>query len=275
MKRCNSFNINKKEIDFVQTLMCGQIFSYKQFENKILVLSGDKQAEVFEFENYYKVITDDIEYFKNFFDLKNDYEKIKQKLILQGGEILAKAIEFGRGIRILKQDLLEVIVSFVFSANNNIKRITASLFALRNKYGTKLNDNFSAFPTLKQLGKINENEFKELGAGYRSAQLVKLITQLKELELKNLEKLDTEELRKKLISLSGIGPKVADCILLFGFARTDVFPVDTWIKKVFNLYYGKSDNINQIRKILIDKFGELSGYAQQYLFYYQRSCLKV
>lgn len=331
MKKSNCFFIDKKDINFVQTLMCGQIFSYKQFKDKFLILSANKKAEVFELKTNYKIVTADINYFKNFFDLKTDYEKIKQDLLkdydndiikkviklkpvetklkpietklnsvekkfrlnkknlnfLLDGEkknfkvknfssknlqndILKKAIKFGSGIRILKQELLEVIISFVFSANNNIKRITDSLFKLRERFGTKLND-FFAFPTLNQLQKVSEKDFKEIGAGYRSVQLVKLIKQLKNIDLEEFKNLETEVLRKKLINLSGIGPKVADCILLFGFGRTDVFPVDTWIKQVFNLYFEKNEDKTQIRKFLIKKFGYLSGYAQQYLFYYQRS----
>ena len=317
MKNSNCFFIDKKDINFVQTLMCGQIFSYKQFQDKFLILSGNKKAEVFELETNYKIVTADVDYFKNFFDLKTDYEKIKQRLLkkekaeksetkfnqveakfkpnkknlsflidnakfdfFKNTEILSQknlqknilkeAIKFGSGIRILKQDLLEVIISFVFSANNNIKRITESLFKLREKFGTKQSD-FFAFPTLNQLQKIGEKDFKEIGAGYRSAQLVKLIEQIKEIDLEKLKNLETEILRKELIELSGIGPKVADCILLFGFGRTDVFPVDTWINQVFNSYFGKNENKTQIRKFLIKEFGDLSGYAQQYLFYYQRS----
>lgn len=305
------FLINKNEINIAQTLKCGQIFSYEEKPDKIIIFSKDKKAEVVELEKYYKVFADDIDYFKKFFDLKTNYNKIKQSLILQGEEILSKAVQFGEGIRILKQDLLEVIISFVFSANNNIKRITASLLELRKKFGTKIDD-YSAFPTLSQLSKISENDFKAIGAGYRSIQLVKLVKQLEQIDLKELNEYETEKLRTTLINLSGIGPKVADCILLFGFARTDVFPVDTWIKKVYNQYFQKlecpkpnqkitsnknakkdialstlqgktkqksnlkksakkEENITEIRKNLINKFGNLSGYAQQYLFYFQRS----
>ena len=85
-----------------------------------------------------------------------------------------------------------------------------------------------------------------------------------------LKKMDTESLRKELVSLSGIGPKVADCILLFGFSRKDVFPVDTWIVKIFHDKFGDTDNRNQMREELIKKFGDLSGVAQQYLFYHKR-----
>lgn len=121
------------------------------------------------------------------------------------------------------------------------------------------------------MAKITEQNFRELGAGYRSPQLFKLIKQLQNADFYDWKDLKTEVLRNKLIALSGIGPKVADCILLFGYGKTDVFPVDTWIEKVYNQYYGASKNRVLIRSKLTEKFKTLSGYAQQYLFYYQRS----
>jgi N-glycosylase/DNA lyase len=262
------FNVSKKEINFAQTLKCGQIFSYKQINDRFIIFSKDKKAEVVENDSDYTVFTDDIAYFKNFLDLETDYNAIKEKLIKD--KLLFEPINFGSGIRILRQDILEVIIAFVFSANNNIKRITSSIFALREKFGSKKND-FFTFPTLEQLSKITEQDFKDVGAGYRASQLVKLIKQLQNTDINQLRKSDTKAIRNYLIGLSGIGPKVADCILLFGFNRTDVFPVDTWIEKVYNLYYKKCDNRILIRKNLIQKYGNLSGYAQQYLFYFQRS----
>lgn len=267
MKLKNNFIINKKDIQFVPTLCCGQIFSFIQKNNGFIVYSADKKAEVEIRENDYLIKTSDIPYFKNFFDLQTDYNKIKKSL--QNFEVLKKPIEFGGGIRILKQDLLEVIISFVFSANNNIKRITKSLFELREKFGENMGD-YYAFPTLTKLAKIKENDFQKIGAGYRSPQLVKLIKQLSQMDFISWKDLPTETLKNKLIDLSGIGPKVADCIMLFGYGKTDVFPVDTWIEKVYNQYFCECKNRLQIRKELVKTFGNLSGYAQQYLFYFQR-----
>ena len=268
MKTKTSFLINKNKINFVQTLMCGQIFSYKKTETGFLIFSANKKAEMIECEKNYKIITNDCNYFENFFDLETNYDAIKLELGKE--KILEGPINFGGGIRILKQDLLEVIISFVISANNNIKRITDILFRMREKFGENMGD-FFAFPTLENLANITEQDFRELGAGYRSPQLFKLIKQLQNANFQDWKDLKTDLLRSKLIELSGIGPKVADCILLFGYGKTDVFPVDTWIEKVYNHYYGASKNRVLIRKELTEKFKNLSGYAQQYLFYYQRS----
>lgn len=272
VKKIEIFKINKEKINVVQTLKCGQIFSYRQITPKnFVVFSADKKAEVFEKEKHYEIASNNSVYFKNFFDLETDYEKIKNELIKD--EIMIEPVKFGSGIRILKQNLIEVIISFVFSANNNIKRITESLFLLRKKFGSF--NGFFAFPTLTQLSQISENEFKEIGAGYRSVQLVKLIRQLTKIDFSVFENLGSEEIINKLKNLSGIGSKVADCIMLFGFNRTDVFPVDIWIEKAFvNLFKVKKEKTwsrVEIRKFLIKRYKNLSGYAQQYLFNYQRN----
>ena len=116
-------------------------------------------------------------------------------------------------------------------------------------------------------------DFYGLGLGYRAPQLYKALRQIDENLILQWQALPTPQLRKNLISLSGVGPKVADCILLFGYGRKDVFPVDTWINKMYNTYYSPLNNRQKIANNLINIFGNLSGYAQQYLFYYQRSSL--
>lgn len=268
MKFKNSFFINKTEIDMLQTLSCGQIFSWRQTPDGFVVQTGNKVAKIKESELAYEILTNDKVFFTGFFDLKTDYNQIKSTLFKH--EVMRQPILFGGGIRILRQDLLEVIISFVISANNNIKRISASVEYLRQNFGEKMGDCY-AFPTLKQLAKITESDFRKAGAGYRSPQLVKLITQLSVVDFYSWGNLETDELKSRLVALSGIGPKVADCIMLFGFGKTDVFPVDTWIEKVYNTFFEPCHDRKQIRRILVDKFKNVAGYAQQYLFYYQRS----
>lgn len=259
-----------KEFDITQILECGQVFSYKKIAGKKFeVYSSDKRAVVEQLCDRAIITTADPAYFENYFDLKRDYAEIKGKL--QNNKELASPILFGGGIRILKQDKLETIISFVVSANNNISRITKSLFYIREKLGSKVGDYF-AFPTLNQLMLADEKFFVQAGLGYRAKQMVKLIQQLKDVDLDEWDRLDTQTLKNRLIALSGIGPKVADCILLFGFSRGDVFPVDTWISKVFYDFYGEiTKNRVKMSEILTKKYGDLSGVAQQYLFYYKRS----
>ena len=162
-----------------------------------------------------------------------------------------------------------MIISFIISANNNIPRIKKILNNLCSLYGTRLND-FYAFPTLNQLSRITTEEFKQIGCGYRADYLVESIQMLKSFNFESVNKMDTNELRCELMKLKGVGRKVADCILLFGFHRTDVFPTDTWIVKVYNEISGSNESKSNAKNIsdwFVDKYKCLSGYAQQYLYY--------
>ncbi len=187
---------------------------------------------------------------------------------------MKKAIEFVYGIRILKNDVFETVISFIISANNNIKRIQNTLFKMREMLGEKKGE-YHAFPTFEKLKKQNADFFKSIGCGYRAEYLVKVLTQTNPDQLEKWKDLPTEILKQNLLQLAGVGPKVADCILLFGYSKQDVFPVDTWIEKVHNEYFGEECNRLKIRKNLVERFGDLSGYAQQYLFYFQRSSWKL
>lgn len=180
------------------------------------------------------------------------------------------AIDFGQGIRILQQDPFETLISFIISANNHIPRIKSIIERLSTALGDRC-DGFNAFPTAKALSGKDADYYFKAGLGYRAPYIVETARAVKDgFDLDGLQTLSTDKARKELMTLKGVGPKVADCILLFGFGREDVFPVDTWIKKVYNSYFGHEDNPAKIRKALTDKFGDLSGYAQQYLFFYKR-----
>ena len=260
--------------DFViqDILECGQVFSYQKIENGFLVFSADKMAKVEENEKGWQIKTTTPKYFENYFDLKTDYGEIKKAL--RKYPIMKKPLEFGSGIRILRQDLFETLISFIVSANNNIKRIQLILNRLRENLGEKRNGYF-AFPTRESLLQKDVEFFKNIGAGYRAEYLYKVVRQIDDDTLSSWEKLDTPMLRQKLISLSGVGPKVADCVLLFAYHRQDVFPVDTWIEQMYGNFYGSFDktlpNRERIRENLVKEFGDLAGYAQQYLFYSMRS----
>jgi len=259
--------LGEEEFDIKQILECGQIFSFNQQENgDFEVFSADKKAVVKKKigELGYIIESDYTTYFEQFFDLKTDYANIKKKLAKH--EIMKLPLKKGGGIRILKQNLFETLISFIVSANNNIKRIKAILWRIRELFGRDMGG-WHAFPTRKELLKATEEDFVTLGAGYRAKYLYKVLREVDEQILESWRVLSTEDLQKKLIELSGVGPKVADCIMLFGYGRQDVFPVDTWIAQMYNKYYGDEDNRKTIRKKLIEEFGKLSGYAQQYLFF--------
>lgn len=238
-------------------------------ENKKVVISGICDGDIEEICRYY-------------FDLDRDYETIKDTLS-KIDENLAQSIEYGAGIRLLNQDLWETIISFITSANNNIPRIKGILNRMSEKYGDKIEFRgqvYYTFPTAEKLGKASVEDLRELGLGFRDKYIFDTTKMIND-KVIDLEKLakekDTQEIRKKLLTLQGVGPKVADCILLFStLKRLDVFPVDVWVRRVMNeLYIHEPDETKvskkQIEKIAKDTFGDLEGIAQQYLFYYRRS----
>ncbi len=261
---------NDLDFNIIQTLECGQVFSFiKPSDNSYVVISTNKIANITYDDSTTIIESNDIDYFYNYFDLNTDYNKIKKEIISINPNV-SKYLGFGDGIRILKQDIYQTIISFIVSANNNIKRIKGILFRLSSEYGSKISEGIYAFPTLEQLSKVTSEDYARLGAGYRSDYLVKTINSLKttEYDINFLKSLSTIKLREKLLSLSGVGPKVADCILLFGFGRTDVFPVDTWIRKTYYLFEQKKLSDKDISNYFVNIYGTYSGYAQQYLFNY-------
>jgi N-glycosylase/DNA lyase len=258
----------KEQFDPKHILECGQVFSYlKDSQGNYTVYSADQSATILPTNDGYFIQTSAPHYFENYFDLATDYSQIGKEL--SAFPIMQRPIKFGQGIRILKQDLWETLLSFIISANNNIKRIQSILWRLRNSYGTQKED-FNCFPTSRQLLAADIDDFKNLGLGYRARYLFEVLRQIDEQGLKELSSLPTEQLKGELLKLSGVGPKVADCILLFGYGKTDVFPVDTWIAAMYNHYFSPTQNRQLIRENLVKEFGSLSGYAQQYLFYSMR-----
>ena len=195
---------------------------------------------------------------------------------------MKESIKYGQGIRILNQDLWETIISFIISANNNIPRIKGIIERLSKKYGDKIVYNgkeYYTFPTAEQLKDVSVEEFRELGLGFRDIRLYETTKMVlnNEVDIDNLHNIkDTNVVRDELLKLSGVGPKVADCILLFStLKRFDVFPIDVWVRRVMNDLYihkEKEQDVSkkEILKIANDKFGDLEGLAQQYLFYWRR-----
>ncbi|WP_270942664.1 DNA-3-methyladenine glycosylase family protein [Romboutsia lituseburensis] len=212
----------------------------------------------------------------NYFDLGTNYTEIKNTL-KNMDEYLDKACEFGWGIRILQQDGWEMLVSFIISSNNRIPMIQKAIENLSRKYGKFIGEyegkKYYAFPTPEELNKASQEEIRACQTGFRD----KYIKSTTESVIENKENisaytnLSTEECIKELTKFNGVGPKVGDCIALFGMQKYDTFPVDVWVKRVMQEFYVEEDmSLPKIRKYAIDKFGDLAGFAQQYLFYYAR-----
>ena len=217
----------------------------------------------------------------DYFDLGRDYEKIKETLS-EIDEYLENSIRYGNGIRILNQDLWETIISFIISANNNIPRIKGIINRISQKYGNKIEWNgkeYYTFPTVENLAKATVEDLRNLGLGFRDVRVYETTHKIlnKEVDLEKLhQEPDTQKVRDTLLTLSGVGPKVADCILLFStLKRFDVFPIDVWVRRVMNELYIKNEdetkvNKREIEKLAKEKYGDLEGLAQQYLFYWKR-----
>ena len=265
---------------------CGQCFRWDKQEDGSYtgVFNGNVLNVKKEKENVYiegmckKDIKETVE---DYFDLKRNYLEIKKRLI-PVDENMKKSIQYGQGIRILNQDLWETIISFIISANNNIPRIKGIIERLSKKYGNPIiwkEKTYYSFPTVNQLKDVSVEKYRELGLGFRDIRLYETtqMIQNKKIDLTQMQKNpNTIEVREQLLTLSGVGPKVADCILLFStLKRLEVFPIDVWVRRVMNDLYIKSaeeEKVSKknIEKIAKDKFGDLAGLAQQYLFYWRR-----
>lgn len=268
--------IFKKNDDFdaKSILSCGQMFRFFETENGFDVITGKNLAHIYEEGDNVIIESNNPERFVEFFDLDTDYGEIKQKLSAE--PILIDAIEFGKGIRIAKGEPEEIIFQFIVSQNNNIKRIQKIIEKI-SEIGEPINEKYKAFPSAKVLAKMPEEFFKNLGAGYRDKFLMQTAKILSETNISEKQLLQTKELDVWLQSLPGVGPKVASCILLFGFNRTECFPVDTWIEKVYRKYFYKGEMTRpEISAFLSDKFETMSGIVQQYLFnYFQKNKIEI
>lgn len=278
---------NQESFELKDIFDCGQCFRWNEEEDKSYTGIWKNNVVNVKKENNEIIFTGICnggnfeEEIIKYFDLDRNYDEIKNKLS-KIDENMKISVEYGKGIRILNQDLWETIISFIISANNNIPRIKGIIERLSKKYGNKIvwnNKEYYTFPTASQLKDVTVEEYRRLGLGFRDKRLYETTQMIinKEVVLDELQKNEnTKEVREKLLTLSGVGPKVADCILLFStLKRFEVFPIDVWVRRVINdLYIKESDETKvskaKIEKIAQEKFGDIAGLAQQYLFYWRR-----
>ena len=239
---------NAKSFEPVHVFECGQCFRWNKeadgsytgvFGNNVINVKKEKSNIVFFGvceENIKTICTE-------YFDLNTDYEKIKDNLS-SIDDYLKNSIQYGQGIRILKQDLWETLISFIISANNNIPRIKTIIERISENYGNKIKfgeKTYYTFPRPEMLANTTVQDFRKLGLGFRDVRVYETVqkTLKKEINLSRLEKEDNIELLKEqLLKIPGVGPKVADCIMLFSLKKYNVFPVDVWVKRVIaELYY--------------------------------------
>ncbi|MDR2171529.1 MAG: hypothetical protein LBP59_15410 [Planctomycetaceae bacterium] len=205
-----------------------------------------------------------VEFWRDYFDLGRDYGVILSQF--NSHPFTQAAIKFGRGLRVLRQDTWETLGSYIISQNNNIPKICSSISKLCVLCGGRIDFcgcEFYSFPSAVAIASLGESDLRQIGLGYRAEYLLHVSRAVAEgkINLEVIKKLPTEAAREKLLQLRGVGPKVANCVLLFGMGKLDAFPIDTWIAKAAEYYDNKLDG---------SQFGKYAGIAQEYIFYYIR-----
>jgi len=266
--------MEKNDADFSlkETLECGQCFRFEKVaENKYTVISGFRVISVEQVDDSIIFSGDDIAFWRSYFDLNRDYSEIKMRLSREDA-IMAEAISFAPGIHILNQAFFETLLSFIISQNNNIPRIRGLIHRLSSNYAQEIQKGIFAFPTVGELAGVSEDDFRQLGFGFRARYLVDAIKKVNEgaFDEEALRNYPTPVLREKLMTICGVGHKVADCVMLFSLGKTDVFPADVWIQRVMNVLYSPNGETADLQAEASRRFGMDAGFAQQYLFHYGR-----
>ena len=267
---CNDNVVRVKtagDMSLRDTLCCGQSFRWREQEDgsfkgtafqKNVTVSTEgcdliiKGADVSDFEGIWK----------GYFDLEFDYVALKEEFCKKH-PVLAQAAKFAPGIHILRQEPFEALISFIISQNNNIKRIEGIVERLCENFGEKLPSGEFSFPTAEKLASLTEDDLKPLRAGFRNRYILDAARKAYsgEVCLEELRTMPFDDAKKKLMTIVGVGSKVADCVLLYGLHRTEAFPMDVWMKRAMSTLFPDTDPTF---------FGEYAGIAQQYIFHYSR-----
>lgn len=263
----------------VHTFMCGQCFRWDESDGGFIGIAHGrailvKQTENGNVEIYNTTKKDFNDIWCDYFDFNTDYGAIKNTL--SSDDSLKKAIKFGGGIRILNQEPFECLISFIISTQNSIPRIKKIIAKMSELFGEKIEFNgktYYAFPTCEALAQLDESDLAPLKVGYRAEYILDASKKVKngEVDLNSLFDTDIQGARKELLKIKGVGPKVADCVLLFSLKKHGAFPIDVWIGRIMrSLYLGENATMKEILKFSSEKFSDYAGFAQQYLFYYAR-----
>lgn len=268
--KVNCFNLK-------YTLECGQCFRWKYLDGYYVGVIKDRVIKIRQDKDYLYVKSNNMDNIENvvrdYFELDKDYESI-EKRIVNVDDYVKEAIKNTSGLRHLNQDFFETIISYIISANNNIPRISKSVNEISKRYGDKIEfegKEYYLFPTPKQLENVSIEDYRNCGVGFRDKYIYDTVMKInqKQVDLDSMQKMNTSNLRKELLNLMGVGPKVADCILLFSCNREEVFPIDVWVERVMEKLYFNNESTTK-KKILeyaTSHFGSDAGIIQQHLFY--------
>lgn len=250
-----------------ETLDCGQCFRWKQDENGVwcgvvkgtlgkLRQEGDGITILGANEEEFKAVWYD------YFDFGRDYDALKTEFA--ECIMIKEACEFAPGIRVLHQEPWEAFITFIISQNNNIARIKGIVDRMCTAFGEEIEQGIYKFPTPERLASASEEELTKLGFGYRASYVISAAKEVESgtLELEKVADMPVAEGRKRLLQVHGIGPKVADCVLLYGLGKTECCPADVWMKRVIAALGGSMPPC----------VTDYAGIAQQFLFHYARNC---
>lgn len=278
----NNIQIKVDCFNLKYTVECGQCFRWERLSDGDFDYVGiieDRVIKIKQEEDNIVVTSNNLnnleERIKYYFDLNVNYKKIEDEISKIDSNV-NKAVKNTSGIRILNQNFFETLISFIISANNNIPRISKSIKEISKRYGTEVEfdgDKYYLFPTPKQLENITEEEFRECGVGFRAKYIKNTVRDIldEKVDIKNISDIPTNDLREILMNRQGVGPKVADCILLFSCSRKEVFPIDVWVERVMcNLYFNETGKVMRKKEILgfaENNFGRYAGIVQEHLFH--------
>jgi len=265
--------IGQKDFEEQHIFESGQVFRFLPAEKGYIGVAGDKRANIYMQDGNLHIFPCDesiFPFWRDYLDLDTDYTAIKDTLSFD--DYVKESINYGSGLRILKQDPFETLISFIISANNNVKRIMGIIDRICTAFGEAKNDTFGtyyAFPTPAELIKASVQDFIECGAGYRAPYLAQTVKSINDgFDLEVIGEMEYSDAKKKIQQLHGVGPKVADCILLFAYGFGQAYPLDVWVKRVTRSIYLQDDcSLKEMSEFSYNKFGEYAGIAQQYMFF--------
>jgi len=265
-----------------ETLTSGQTFRFTETEidgfKGFLGYVENYFIKVYQKDNSLVIYSNNNDplYWQSYFNLDVDFDEILES-ISRDNLVKEAMTHYDFGIRLIKQNLFETIITFLCSQNNSIPNITRIINNLCMTYGEKItyeDMEYYAFPTVESLSNADLDTLKQCKTGYRNEYILNSSKAIlnKEIDLDNIINLNTDDAKVELMKLHGIGPKVADCILLFSLRKYDAFPTDVWVKKIMQQKYNvESKNEKNKREKGREIFGPYAGYAQQYLFHYYRT----
>ena len=268
-----------------QILECGQCFHFDKLDEEVYeVVAFGRAVKMEQTDKVLRIYGSSMEDYegiwKLYLDMDNDYGLIKQSVIKADGA-LKTAVDEKSGIHILNQDFFETLISFIVSQNKSIPQIKQCVKNISHRFGDEVigynGEAFYVFPDVQRLHDATEEELRECKVGFR-APYIKNATEAVysgAVTKEKLDELDIAQARELLMTIKGVGEKVANCVLLFGLGRREAFPVDVWMKRIMEQMYfdGKDTKKQDIEAFAVNKFGDLGGYAQQYLFDYARTTL--